>query len=282
MKVNIISSDGLGWIYGTFIRKFGLYSRHKIYLNAVAGEKCDIQFLLPYYEHNKHTKHPFTTWQSHQEQKDPLKSKFISAAKQADWCMSPSLKYIKVLNQNGVTKASQVKHGVDLDVFKPRTSNRPSSDKLVLGWVGRSYQSTSRKNEQLLRKLAALDFVDIVVTGGKMKESEMPEFYHSLDAVVSPSLIEGGPMCITEGLACGVPILCFAGVGVADEFEHGVLRVPFKDEPAFIQRVKDFWTNMEHQYYRQPDQIQLLRSQVENHTWKLFIEEHDKIWSSLV
>jgi glycosyltransferase involved in cell wall biosynthesis len=123
-----------------------------------------------------------------------------------------------------------------------------------------------------------LDFVDIVITGGKVNEAQMPDFYHSLDAIVSPSLIEGGPMCVTEGLACGVPILCYSDVGVVDEFEHGVLRVQFKDESAFVQRVKDFWANKEYDYYRQSQQIQLLRSQVETHTWENFAAEHDRIF----
>ena len=278
MKVNIICSDGMGWIYGTFIRKFGLYSKHKIFLNAAAGEKCDIQHLLPYYENNKHTKHPFTIWSSHQESKEPLRSKFISAAKQADWCLSPSLKYVEVLKQNGISKVSQVKHGVDLDLFKPSQSIRPKSDKLILGFVGRSYKSTSRKNEQLLHKLAALDFVDLMITGGKVKESDMPEFYNSCHLIISTSLIEGGPMSHVESAACGVPFLCYDDVGTAREINYGTIRVPFKNEDAFLARVKNFWTNKEWLSYV-PEQI---RAQVETQNWQNFVDGHDNIWQSLL
>ena len=88
-------------------------------------------------------------------------------------------------------------------------------------------------------------------------------------------------MCITEGLACGKPILCYENVGVANEFEHGVLRVPFKNEAAFIRRIKDFWANKEYEDYRYAEKIQLLRSQVETHTWQNFVAGHDDCWESL-
>jgi hypothetical protein len=235
---------------------------------------------MPYYEHKTSTKRPFTVWSSHQESKEPLRSKFISVAQQADWCMSPSIKYVKMLQANGISKVSQVRHGVDLDAFRPLAAQKNTS-KLTIGAVCRSYASTTRKNEQLLSKIAALDFVDLMITGGKIGEEDMPRFYSECDLIVQTSLIEGGSMAITEGLACGRPILCYAGVGVADEFEHGVIRAVYNDDTDFLGRIRDFWIS-DKDYYRQPQTQQLLRSQVEQHTWQNFVKGHDDIWQSLV
>ena len=282
MRINIIcdEADG-GWIYTKFIIKIGLYSKHTIFVNT--KQKYDIEFFLPYYKiNNDLLRAPRTAWFSHQEILNPLKDKFISASKKCDWCFSPSIKYTKLLQQNGVLGVSQVHHGVDLKIFIPRSSIRPKSNKLIVGFVGRNYTSTSRKNERLLRKIAALDFIDFRITGGKIKEDKMPEFYTELDLICSPSLREGGPLCIPEGLACGIPTLCYSDVGVADEFEHGVLRVGYNNEQDFIQRLKDFWANKEFNYYNQTATQQLLRSQVETHTWQNFTAAFDEIWDRLL
>jgi hypothetical protein len=45
----------------------------------------------------------------------------------------------------------------------------------------------------------------------------MPTFYQSLDVLVCPSLVEGGPMPVLETLACGVPVVVPEGVGIIDE-----------------------------------------------------------------
>jgi glycosyltransferase involved in cell wall biosynthesis len=280
MRVNVICHEANdGWIYGKFCTKLGLYSRHKIYLNASASEKCDLLFYLPYYSVCKNNTHPVTAWFSHRELADPLKSKFLSAAGDCDWCFSPALKYVELLKSNSIQHVSQVHHGVDLDLYRPQPI-KPSS-KLVVGWVGRSYASTTRKNEQLLRKIGELDFVDLMITGGKVAESDMPRFYGECDLIASSSLVEGGPMSITESLACGRPVLCYAGVGVADEFEHGVIRAVYNDEIDFLGRLRAFWVSGK-DYYRQSQTQQLLRSQVEQHTWESFCQTMDDVWQSLV
>jgi glycosyltransferase involved in cell wall biosynthesis len=254
MKVSVQCDEANGgWVYSKFLSQLQKHSKHRIIVNG----QGDLTHCLPYYTRNKHVKAPYTTWASHQESKNPLRDQFLATALQADWSLCHSAKYVEVLKAAGVTKVSQCRPGVDLDLFRPRDSKRPKSDKLVVGWVGRSYTSSTRKNDLLLQKLATISFLDLRITGGKVSEADMPRFYADCDLIISPSTVEGGPMCVTEAQAVGTPVLCYAGVGVADEFDT-VIKVPFNDERAYVLRLAEFWRNKEYEAYRKPESIQLL------------------------
>lgn len=279
MKVNIICSDQ-GWIYDKFIKEMIKHSKHVIVRNS--KEQCDVTHYIPYYEvpKPKNTPHPCTAWFSHQELKNPLNGKFIVAGKTVDMAISQSVKYKKVLSDNGVKNVVQVVPGVDLDRFTIRP-NPPQRDKLVLGYVGRQYSSSSRKNPKLLNAISKLDFVELRCTDGKLKPEDVPGFYADLDFVVSPATVEGGPMCITESLAMGVPVVCFAGVGVADEFGMGVVRVHQMNSAAFLLKLKRLWQDKVHTTWHTNKTKSDTRAQVENFTWANFVAEHDAIWEKL-
>lgn len=275
-RINIISSDPT-WIYGKFIKEFTTHSSHIITLNS--KDKCDIVHWLPYYEYCP-TSVQSTSWQSHQEQREPLRSKFVFCAKNVDFAICQAKKYVDFLKLNDIKNVCQIMPGINLDIYNLRKIK--SSKKLTIGWVGRSYTSTNRKNEQLLKEISKLSFVDLKITGGKIKEEDMPKFYHQCDLVVSCSTIEGGPMCITESLACGIPVLCFENVGVANEFEHGIIKVPFAKNDLFVAKLKDFWYNKEYERFSDKDVMQKMRNQVSSFTWKSFVSNHEKIWESLM
>ena len=101
--------------------------------------------------------------------------------------------------------------------------------------------------------------------------------------MVQPSFVEGGSMAIIESLAVSTPIIAFEGVGVANEFDHGVVRVPFGREDVFITRLLDTW---QFGYYkgmwRDPDVLGKMRKQVESFTHESFVKQHDKIWTNLI
>jgi glycosyltransferase involved in cell wall biosynthesis len=275
MKVSIRCDEAKGgWIYSKFLHHLQQHSKHKLLING----KGDVTHYLPYYLATKPTS-PFTVWSSHQEPKNPLKDLFVSSALQADWALCHAAKYVSLLQSAGVTKVSQCIPGVDLDLFRLRSSPRPKSNKLIVGWVGRAYQSSTRKNPTLLDKLATLTFLDLRITGGTVKEADLPRFYAYCDLIVSPSVIEGGPMCVTEALAVGVPVLAYAGVGVADEFQ--VLKVPHSDERAFVMRLVEFWRNKEFEVYRKPEIAQQLRAQVDKYEWSNWVAQHDSIWEAI-
>ena len=281
MIVNIVCGD-VGWIYAKFITMFRKYSKHQILLNK-NNVPHNVTHYLPYYEKTKRPSHPCTIWASHQEAKKDLHNKFISAAQIADFTISHSKKYMDMLkNAHGVTNIEQVIPGVDTHKFKLRSVKRKKYDKLIVGYVGRQYSSSARKNPKLLDRISKMPNVELRVTGGKIKEENIPKFYADLDLVVSPATIEGGPMAIQESLAVGVPVVCFENVGVANEFKWGVYKIKFGDSNEFIRHIERFWDS-EHYVdpHRDLDVMQKLRSQVEEQTWKKFVEAHDKIWSSL-
>lgn len=281
MLINLVSETD--WIYGKFVEAFLKYSKHNILVNSKSH--ADIQHFIPYYNQPKpkHTPHPCTIWASHMETKDPLKTKFISSAKVADYIFSQSQKYATELIENGIdrNKISVVSPGID-QMYMQRKTKRSENDKLVVRWVGRRYKSSGRKNNQLIQRVSDLDFIDFSESGGKLKDDNMLKFVQDADIIISPSLVEGGPLCINESLATGTPVLCYEGVGVADEFDIGVIKVPFGDSDEFIFRLKTMHKTKSYLHYRKPEIMNQMRSQVLHQTWKKFVKQHDKVWKSLV
>lgn len=279
MKINIVCND-TGWIYDQFFDAFKKYSKHTILRNS--KEPCDITHYIPYYEVPKKPQLPnskITAWFSHQELKDPLKTKFISAAHLVDCAISHSNKYAQILKQNKVQNVTQIMPGVDLTKFLPKGSFK-NNKKLVVGYVGRQYTSSSRKNPTLLKEISKLDFVDFRTTGGNLDLDSIPNFYWDLDLVISPATVEGGPMAVLEALAVGVPILCFDGVGVANEFSDGVIRVK-GDNKDYIEKLKEIWENKIHKTWHNDNVVKKTRMQVEQFTWQNFVRKHEKVWEKL-
>jgi len=280
MKVNIISSDPT-WIYGQFIEQFKKYSKYEILLNAKSG--YDLVHFLPYYEQYK-VNYPSTAWFSHQELKNPIRDKFISAGKEVNFCFSHSNKYANILYKGGIDKSKikQVMPGVDLDKFKQREQLPDNRNKLVAGYVGRQYTSSNRKNPNLLYKFAKLSFVEFRATDGKIPENEMPKFYADLDITISPATVEGGPMSILESLAVGVPILCYENVGVSDEFGIGCFRTPFGDEERIFDQLENFWTAKIYKHFNKTELMNKMREQVKEFTWANFVKAHDEVFDDII
>lgn len=283
LNVGIFCSD-TGWIYDQFISAFEKYSKHKIVRNP-KGE-CDIYYYIPYYElpKEKHILRPSCVWMSHQESKSPLKEKFVSAAKQSDMAISHSKKYADMLkNEYGINNVMQIIPGVDITKYKMRGTDRFSkTTNLIVGYSGRPYQSSNRKNPALLKQISELPFVEFRFTGGKIKLGDLPEFYSDCDIIVQPSIIEGGSMAIQESLAVGTPIMCFKDVGVAQEFHAGVIKAAQDDKDDFLSRLEVFWRTKEYEQYRHPGIMQQMRGQVISQTWECFVRKHDIVWESLV
>jgi glycosyltransferase involved in cell wall biosynthesis len=282
VKINIICDEpNDGWIYSKFIKQFKKYSKFEILVNS--KENCDITHYIPYYNVPKNPTHPCTAWFSHMEQKEPLRTRFFTSAKQVDCAISHSKKYADLLIRMGNKNTTQVMPGVDLDKFAPKDNyheinkNKP----LVIGYIGRSYSSSNRKNPTLLNKISQLDGVDLRITGGKVKEEEMPQFYKDVDLIISPSKIEGGPMCIIEALAVGKPIICFDSVGVAEEFDFGLIKVADFNEERFIKIIEDW---RDGKLVLNPPKIlatEKMREQVIKYSWETFVNKHDEIWNKL-
>jgi glycosyltransferase involved in cell wall biosynthesis len=275
MRVNIVCSDS-GWIYDHFIKEFKKHSKHTIIKNS--KDRCDVTHYLPYYEVPADPNKPCTAWFSHQESRSDLHKKFIDAAKVVDVAISQSARYAKMLRDNhDLHNVIQVMAGTDLDKFKLRESVNIKSKKLIVGHIGRQYTSSNRKNPSLINKISQLPFVDFRATEGKLKPNQIPKFYRDLHVVISPATIEGGPMCVQEALAVGVPIVCLDNVGVANEFKLGVLIANNNDH--FVEILEEMYRTKSHiAEWADPNVMERMRAQVEKFTWKWFADQHDKIW----
>lgn len=282
MKINIICSDPT-WIYGQFIDQFKKHSEHDIYVNIKMG--YDLVHYLPYYEVPKNPFSPCTGWFSHMEQKEPLKTRFFSAAKQVNVAIGHSKKYTDLLKRMGIRNTQQVMPGVELDKFKPNSDlysyNVDQKRPLIVGYVGRAYSSSNRKNPSLIDKISKLPGIDFRATNGKILAEDMPNFYNSVDLIVSPSIVEGGPMAVQEALAVGKPIVCFQSVGVSDEFDFGLIKVPDFSEDKFIQAVENWRDGTLILNPPKVSAINNMRNQVLPFTWENFVKRHDEIWESL-
>ena len=279
--INIVcdEADG-GWIYTQFINQFKQHSKYNIVINENDVNKYSVIYFLPYYTYRK-TNKPSTSWQSHQEKKQPLHNKFIAVAKAVDVAISHSQKYAKLLRENhNLTNVISIIPGVDLKRFKLRSTKRAKNNKLIAGFSGRQYSSSPRKNPVLLNKISKLPFIDFKATDGKISAEEMPQWYSNLDICISTGLWEGGPLAIQESLAVGVPILCMENVGVTNEFGEGVIKAKNNDD--FIIKLKQIYDSKEYiSKWRSSNYTSKLRKQIEKQTWEKFVYEHDKVWQMI-
>jgi len=283
LKINIICGEAdHGWIYSEFIKHFKRYSKHNIVVNT-DGSGCDIVHFIPYYEYFKSDK-KCTAWFSHMENKKPLKEKFISVAKSVDIGISQSKKYTEILkNDYSCNNIRTIITGVDTNIFTMRPITRTGGKKMIVGYVGRAYSSSDRKNPTLLKQISQLPFVDFRSTDGKLLAQDVPSFIHGCDIIVSPSLYEGGPLSIQQSLSCGTPIMCFSDVGVAQEFSTGVIKVNPKDKvDNFLYRLEVLWKTGAYIQYRHRGIMNQMRNQVRYQSWAGFVSCHDCVWESLV
>jgi glycosyltransferase involved in cell wall biosynthesis len=186
---------------------------------------------------------------------------FEKRARQLDFCICPctlTRDYLKNYNR----KVFLAYHGIDLERFSP---------KIKLGFIGRIHKS-GRKGEDVFAILEKLPFVELHVTNGTVPEEKLPEFYHSIDYVLIPAVVEGGPLCFQEGLACGKEIIS-TDVGMVHDFKHHEgIHIFDRDNPETL-------INICNELYNQ----RLKRRQIiEEYSQTCFVQRHMEIFDSLV
>ncbi|NNF79261.1 MAG: glycosyltransferase, partial [Rhizobiales bacterium] len=215
---------------------------------------ADLTYFLPYSKQRKVRGSVVGSWFTHQEQVEPAKSRFIEKAKEADFCLCPAKRYQKLLRRRGVKEVDVIYHGVDLETYEP---------KLKIGVVGRTYH-TGRKGEHLLAPAMGLKNVEFMFTGlgwpVASAEQDLAEFYQSIDYLLIPATIEGGPVPLFEALAAGCNVIA-SDVGCVEDFPH----IPFQkgnraDLKRVIEKLRD-------------DKFELRKS-VDGLTWRRFGQSH--------
>src|SRR5260370_23582582 len=119
---------------------------------------------------------------------------FLDRARRMDFCVCMSRKYENWLLDQDVPKVTCIPMGYDSFRYRPR---------LVLGVVG--LLDHPRKGRHLVEAVRTLPFVEVLTSEGRMSLEQLPDFYQRLDYVLIPATVEGGPMCLLEGLAMGKP-----------------------------------------------------------------------------
>ena len=256
-KVNITYEPG--WVLENFAKQ--LQQRLPYVVLQKPLKDFSINYFMPYYL-LKRGPWKAGAWFTHEEEAPELKEKFRAGVKAADFCIVQAKQYISTVKGYGNKNVKQIVPGVSLDRYKP---------KIVLGHVGRMYTSTNRKNPAMLKFVSELPYVELKCTDGKIKEKHLPAFYNSLDAVFIPSTIEGGPMCLYEGLACGKPIIAPFGVGAVNEYVKGIIGYVKNDKKSAAKAIRRLLLERKE-----------LRQQVADHTWDRFASEHDKVFRKFV
>lgn len=219
--------------------------------------RADLTYFIPYSALKPVPSGVVGAWFTHQEEIEPAKTRFIEHGLKADFCLTPAKRYEDALRRAGVENVNTIWHGVDLDTFHPR---------LTLGVVGRTYH-TGRKGESLISHVSNLPGVDIKFTGSgwphppdPLNDRELADFYRSLDYLLIPSTIEGGPVPLFEALASGCPVIA-SDVGCVPDFPH----IPFKiGDGEDLRRV----------VLKLRDEKFSIREPVSHLDWRRFGEEH--------
>ncbi len=203
MNVEIVYPDD-GW----FLQRVGEYLVNSIKFAKGSlwkpnhKKRYDLTYFINYHLYQPCDSKIVGGYFTHEENEE-----FKEIAKKVDFAVCMCERYRKVIDT--VNKNNYVIYQPnDLEILKP---------KLILGYASRSYNS-GRKGEHLLKKVAKLPFVEIKKAEGQLKFEDMGKFYNSIDYILITSKIEGGPMCLTEGLACGKEIIT-TDVGMVPELK---------------------------------------------------------------
>jgi glycosyltransferase involved in cell wall biosynthesis len=221
----------------------------------------DINYYIPYaFMKEKSNKIDMALFTHIEESKNRKIKQFFDVARRADYCVTMSKTYEKILRNENISSIQTINLGINLDVFKP---------KLILGFIGRIYKS-ERKGDSLLEKIRDLDFVELRSTEGELDESELPNFYRQLDYTLVTSKYEGGPMCVPESLSCGIPVIS-PRVGQVPEILRGI----YYYENSNFESLKKI---LQHLYEKKDD----YRKAVEHLSWDNCVKKHDELFRNLV
>lgn len=199
---------------------------------------------------------------THREQQEGAAARFDEVAREIDVRIAMSGTTANQLPPAPGRITETISPGVDLEKFRPRVR---------IGIVGRTY-GTGRKGEALVAAVQDVEGIEWCFTGEgwpgpalHVPEAELAAFYRSLDYVLVPALIEGGPMSVLEALASGVEVIGAPAVGWITDFPH----IPFeRGNPDSLRAV------LEDVVAKRT----ALRRSVEGMTWDAWADRHDALF----
>ncbi|WP_435656761.1 glycosyltransferase family 4 protein [Brucella pituitosa] len=253
-----------GWILEKCASEIAKRSKYITY-SLHEDETAQIQYYMNYSAYRKRVSPFELAFFTHSEHDEGARARYFSIAKQMDYRICMSDRYARELSSvTGCDAIQTIAPGIDVNVFKP---------KVRIGVVGRTYH-TGRKGEAIVAQVMDIPGIEWCFTGSgwpgqaaMVKDDAMPDFYNGLDYVLVPSLYEGGPLCVLEGLACGKPIIA-SDVGWVDKYPH----IPFQNGDAgSLREVLE----------RLVAQRNELRESVLQTTWDAWAEGHLELFEQI-
>lgn len=131
--------------------------------------------------------------------------------------------FLKDLNPN----THCLRTGVDSDMFRPLKPIRADGP-LRVGWCGKAFDDPKKWTPKgwheimlpLMKRFEGDDNIEFVVNrrdaSDALSESEMVEWYNSIDLFLVTSCSDGGPSTLMEAMACGRPFVA-TDVGIVSE-----------------------------------------------------------------
>lgn len=221
------------------------------------------------------------TWQN-LNRRYPLPFRLIERynMRHTDYAIAGSRGAEKVWRAKGYTGPLDIipQFGVDPDIFKPRSIQRDPARGFVIGYVGRLVPEkgvdllleavseltgiwrlrivgAGPEQDSLEALTRRLGISDRVTFEGELPSLRMPAFYRELDALVVPSRsrpnwVEQFGRVLTEGMACGVPVIgsdCGEIPHVVDEAgliftEEDVTGL--REHLTRLMRDREFWAEL--------------------------------------
>jgi glycosyltransferase involved in cell wall biosynthesis len=242
-------------------------SRYDLAVTTHPSGNAELTFFLPESAWRDDLRNTIrTTYFAHKEDHPAAAALFEEVARKSDCCITSSSKYAEMLRSDGAREVFTIPLGVDSGVFVP---------KVRIGVVGRTYH-TGRKGESLLARSLDVPFVEFVFTGEGWPlparyygESDLVEFYQSLDYLLIPSLIEGGPVPMLEALATGCQIIAPSDIGMVRDFPH----IPFRRGDA---------EDLRSVIQREVDRRLALRAAALPCDWRHFARRHLELFAQLI
>jgi glycosyltransferase involved in cell wall biosynthesis len=226
-----------------------------------ANKDADIQYYITYSARVQRVSPIELAYFTHLEQDQGAERRFFEVAEAVDLCICQSDPARAALSARNISNLTTIPPGVNLERFQPLVR---------IGVVGRTYH-TGRKGEHLVAQVMDTPGIEWVFTGtgwpgpaSPVPDADLPGFYRSLDYVLVPALNEGGPMCVLEALACGVPVIA-PPVGWVPNFPHIEYRTGDVDD---LRRVLSSVVKTKRD----------LHATVEGYSWDSFASAHHKLF----
>ncbi len=184
-----------------------------------------------------------------------------------------SMKIIEELNDIQVNLI-YLTHGIDLDVFNRKTPYLTRNGPLRVGWAGNK-TNPNKGFESIIKpatEMSGGELVFFAYGANQISQSEMVNFYESIDVFLCASESEGNSNTLLEAAAMGVPIIT-TKVGTVQEYLIN------NESAVIVERNVEEFSNALKLLAKNPSLRTKLSSTctstVKQFDWKLKLKEHE-------